>query len=165
MLVEEISPADVREVVLPPGEGQVVSPGMTIKLRSEQTGGAFALLEAVMPPRTQGPGLHMHTREDETFYILEGALRVRLGEQTYTATAGATVYMPKGVPHTFCNPFEEPAKALGVITPGGFERFFEDQVLLMRSLPEGARPNYADMEAIARKYGGVLMGPPMSLDE
>lgn len=165
MVVEEISPAGLREVVLPPGGGEAIGPGMTIKLRSEQTGGAFAVVEAVMPPRTQGPGLHMHTREDETFYILEGALRVRVGEQTVTVTAGSTVYMPRGVPHTFCNPFEEPVKALGIITPGGFERFFEDQAELMRSVPEGGRPDMAAMEAVGRKYGGVLLGPPMSLDE
>jgi mannose-6-phosphate isomerase-like protein (cupin superfamily) len=138
---------------------------MTVKLRSEQTGGAFAVVEALLPPRTQGPGLHMHTREDETFYILEGALRVRVGEQTVTLTAGSTAYMPRGVPHAFCNPFEEPVKMLGIITPGGFERFFEDQLEMMRSVPAGGRPDMAAMQALARKYGGVLMGPPMSLDE
>jgi mannose-6-phosphate isomerase-like protein (cupin superfamily) len=164
MLIEEIVPADVRDVVVPPGAGQALGP-LTVKLRSEQTGGAFALLESVLPPRTQGPGLHMHTREDETFYILEGALRIRIGEQTVTVTAGSTAYLPKGIPHTFCNPFEEPARMLGVITPGGFERFFEDQVELLRSLPEGTRPDFRAMEAVALKYGGVLMGPPMSLDE
>lgn len=165
MLKEEITPADVREVVLPPGGGEVVAFGMTIKLRSEQTGGAFALLEGIMPPRTQGPSLHMHTREDETTYILEGALRFRVGEQTFTATAGSTVFKPRGIPHTFCNPFDEPARALGIVTPGGFERFFEDNVELMKSVPEGGRPDLEALQALAGKYGGVLLGPPMSLDE
>jgi mannose-6-phosphate isomerase-like protein (cupin superfamily) len=165
MLTEEIRPADVREVVLPPGAGQVISPGTTIKLRSEHTGGAFAMLEAIMPPRTQGPPLHMHTREDETFYILEGALKFRCGGQTATAEAGSTVFMPRGIPHTFCNPFEEPVKVLGIITPGGFETFFEEQLALLQSVPEGSRPDLAALEALGRKYGGVIMGPPMSLDE
>ncbi len=165
MLTEEITPADVREVVLPPGGGEVVAFGMTIKLRSEHTGGAFALLEGVMPPRTQGPGLHMHTREDETFYVLEGAARLRIGERTITAPAGSTVFMPRGVPHNFCNPFDEPLKLLGIVTPGGFERFFEDQAEIMKSMPEGSRPDPAALQALAGKYGGVLLGPPMSLDE
>jgi mannose-6-phosphate isomerase-like protein (cupin superfamily) len=165
MLTEEIRPADVREVVLPPGAGEVIGPGMTIKLRSEHTGGGFAVVEAIMPPRTQGPPLHMHTREDETFYILEGALKLRCGDQTVTAEAGSTVFMPRGVPHTFCNPFEEPVKALGIITPGGFEAFFEEQLALLQSVPEGGHPNLAALEALGRKYGGVIMGPPMSLDE
>jgi mannose-6-phosphate isomerase-like protein (cupin superfamily) len=165
MLAEEITPVDVREVVLPPGGGDVVITGMTIKLRSEQTRGAFALVEGVMPPRTQGPALHMHTREDESFYILEGTLKFRIGEQTVTAPAGSTVFMPRGIPHTFCNPFDEPAKVLGIITPGGFERFFEDQMEIMKSVPEGGRPDPAAFEGLAHKYGGVLLGPPMSLDE
>ncbi|HEX8231146.1 MAG TPA: cupin domain-containing protein [Chloroflexia bacterium] len=165
MLTEEIAPTNVREVVLPPGAGEMISPGMFIKLRSEHTGGGFAMVEATMPPRTQGPALHVHTREDETFYILEGALRVRVGEQTLTAQAGSTVFMPRGVPHTFCNPFEEPVRALGVITPGGFERFFEDQLAVLQSVPEGGRPDPAAFEALGRKYGGVMMGPPMPLDE
>jgi Cupin domain len=92
-------------------------------------------------------------------------LRVRVGEQTVTVTAGSTAYMPRGVPHTFCNPFEEPVKVLGIITPGGFERFFEDQAEMLRSVPEGGRPSMEALEAIGRKYGGVPMGPPMSLDE
>ena len=165
MLTEEIAPADVREVVLAPGEGQALNPTVTLKLRSEQTGGTFALVEGTAPPRTQGPGLHMHTREDESFYILEGALKFRIGEQTVTATAGSTVFMPRGIPHTFCNPFDEPARVLGLITPGGFERFFEDQLEMMKSVPEGGSPSPAAMEAIAHKYGGVLLGPPMPLDE
>jgi mannose-6-phosphate isomerase-like protein (cupin superfamily) len=165
MLTEEITPVDVREVVLPPGGGDVVAFGMTIKLRSEQTGGAFALLEGVMPGRTQGPGLHMHTREDETTYILEGALKFRIGEQTFTATAGSTVFKPKGIPHTFCNPFDEPARVLAIVTPGGFERFFEDQVEIMKTMPQGARPDPEALQALAGKYGGVLLGPPMPLDE
>ena len=165
MLTEEIAPADVREVVLPPGAGEVISPGMTIKLRSEHTGGGFAMVEATMPPRTQGPALHMHTREDETFYILDGALKFRVGGQTLTAEAGSTVFMPRGIPHTFCNPFDEPAKVLGIITPGGFEGFFEEQLALLQSVPEGGRPDLAALEALGRKYGGVMMGPPMSLDE
>lgn len=165
MLTEEITLRDVREVVVPPGEGQRLGPGTTLKLRSEQTGGAFALLEGYVPPRTQGAPLHMHTREDETFYILEGALKFRVGNRTITATAGNTVFLPRGIPHTFCNPFDMPARMLGIITPGGFERFFEDQMELMKSVPEGGRPDPAAFGAIAHKYGGELLGPPMSLDE
>ncbi len=165
MLTEEIVPADLREVVLPSGAGQSLGRGVTLKLRSEQTGGGFALLEGYVPPRTQGPGLHMHTREDESFYILEGALKFRVGEQTIIGIAGSTVFLPRGVPHTFCNPFQEPARMLGLITPGGFERFFEDQADLMKSVPEGSMPDPAAFAALAQKYGGVLLGPPMPLDE
>lgn len=165
MLVEETTTAAATGLVLQPGEGERIGFGMNIRLRSEQTNGVFAALEAEMPPRTQGPALHMHTREDEVLHILEGSLRVRVGEQTLTAPAGSLVYLPRDVPHTFCNPFNEPVRVFGVITPGGFERFFEEQAQIMAAAPEGGRPDVAALEALGRKYGGVLLGPPMSLDE
>ena len=115
--------------LLQAGEGTTVptrDSSMWIKVRGEDTGGAFAIIEAVIPAHTGGPPLHINTREDELFYILDGALLFQLGERRVKATAGALCYAPKRSVHTFANPYDAPARMLGMITPAGFERYFEE---------------------------------------
>jgi mannose-6-phosphate isomerase-like protein (cupin superfamily) len=68
------------------------------------------------PPRLIAP-LHVHHRDDEAWYVLEGALRFRLGEREVEAPAGSAVFAPRGTPHTFWNPRREPARYLIVMTP------------------------------------------------
>src|SRR5690242_9205950 len=97
-----------------------------IKVRGEDSAGAFALLEQVIPPVTSGPPLHINTREDEVFYILEGTLRLQLGERLLDAGPGTMCYIPRGSVHTFCNPYDTPVRLLGYITPAGFEHYFEE---------------------------------------
>ena len=57
-----------------------------------------------LAPRSSGPGLHVHTREDEAIYVIEGVLTVRQGEKTHEAGAGTLVWLPRNEPHTFANP-------------------------------------------------------------
>src|SRR5207248_2070467 len=123
---------------------------MEIRLRSADTGGAWSLVESIMPAHTQGPPLHINTQEEETLYVLEGALLFQLGERQVEATAGSVVYIPRGSVHTFGNPYSEPARILGIISPAGFEGFFQEMAALAAQ-DAGGPPDVAQRIALTRK--------------
>ncbi len=93
---------------------------VTLKLTRNETGGVFALVELVAMPGAEPPP-HIHHAMDETYYLLEGELAVLQGERTFTATAGSVVYLPRGTLHAWRNATTQPARALMLITPAGFE--------------------------------------------
>jgi len=112
-----------------PGEGEELDlgggVGVIIKVRGEAAGGNFAMVEH--PVATRGlVELHTHTNEDECSYVLEGEIGVQVGEEVLQAPAGSVVYKPRGIEHAFWNASAEPARVLEVISPAGFERFFEE---------------------------------------
>jgi mannose-6-phosphate isomerase-like protein (cupin superfamily) len=90
-----------------------------------ETNGAYFQLEALVPPGGGAPP-HIHHREDETFYLVEGNLEIRLGDQTVSAAAGDFVNIPKGTPHSFVNSGQISARMIATFVPAGFERFFEE---------------------------------------
>ncbi len=96
-----------------------------IRLRSEQTGGRVAVVEMTVPAGWPGPPLHQHDF-DEGFYVLDGALTFQLGDARHTAGAGAFAFAPRGSHHTLANLGDTPARYLLIITPGGFERRFDE---------------------------------------
>ncbi|HKP51950.1 MAG TPA: cupin domain-containing protein [Chloroflexia bacterium] len=150
--------------VLGPGEGKaIISPGGTvlIRVRGEDTGGAWAAVETAMPPGTPGPPLHINTREDEMLYVLTGTLRLQLGERTIDVPPGALAFVPRGSAHTFCNPYNEPVRFLSIISPAGLEKYFDDSAELMESTHAGTPPDVAKLIALLRSYGGIIVGPPM----
>lgn len=109
-----------------PGEGDsysVAGDVATFKATSEQTDGKYALFEVVLAPQL-GPPPHIHSREDEAFYIQEGSIEFYLDEQTVVATSGTFLHSPKGQLHSFKNIGSVPAKMLIWATPGGIEKFF-----------------------------------------
>jgi quercetin dioxygenase-like cupin family protein len=110
-----------------------------VLLRSEQSDGHIAVVELTGGAR---PPLHRHDF-DETFYMLEGELTFQLGDDVFTRRAGELALAPRGVPHTYANLSGKPARALLVITPAGFERYF-DQIAARISgtepPPEAAKP-------------------------
>src|SRR5262245_51095370 len=89
----------------------------------EDTGGKYALWEAIVPPGG-GPPPHVHSREEEGFYILEGEITFRIGEQRFVATAGMFANMPVGTPHSFANASNRPARMLISVAPAGLEKMF-----------------------------------------
>jgi quercetin dioxygenase-like cupin family protein len=112
--------------VLRAGEGPsiwVAGDLYTIKASREDTGGAFALIETRVPPGG-GPPPHVHHREDEAFYVLEGELRFHVDGRELTAGAGSWVTLARGSLHHFKNVSGRPARMLVVVTPAGLERFF-----------------------------------------
>ena len=96
-----------------------------IIMRREDTGGAYCLYEIIAQPG-EGTRKHIHSREDEALYIIEGQFQVRCGEHDYTLGAGDTISLPKGVPHLFINSGHTTGRLLGIATPAGLEEFFEE---------------------------------------
>jgi quercetin dioxygenase-like cupin family protein len=139
-------------IIHPPGSGKVVGVlggEMTVKVLSEQTGGAYAIIEQQVPPG-HGPPLHIHRHETEIFYILEGQFEVTIGGQTVTAPAGAMVVGPRDIPHTFRNVGPATGKLLLTIIPGRFADYF----LEAEGVPNHDRPA---IKALSAKYGVEIL--------
>ena len=88
----------------------------------EQTGASFALLEMVLPQGSEPP-LHLHENEDETFYVLEGTVSFRIGDKTYIAGPGETIFAPRMVAHDF-RIISSQLHFLTLLTPGAFWGYF-----------------------------------------
>jgi quercetin dioxygenase-like cupin family protein len=147
-----------------PGEGETTSlfgDTYVVKAAGEETGGSLAVIEARLARHSSGTPLHINTLEDENYYVFEGTLTFRLGEQTLEAPAGTFVHIPKGVVHTHWNATDAPVKLLGFPAPAGFERFFADLAELMADMPPGP-PDMSRMGAVYEKYGLRVVGPPPS---
>ena len=111
---------------LPSGDGEtlhVLGETIHFKVTGETTSGAFTIAEEITPPGG-GPPVHVHTREDEAFYILEGECTFTVADETMVARQGDFVFAPRNVPHTFKNTGAGPSRMLITITPAGFEEFF-----------------------------------------
>jgi quercetin dioxygenase-like cupin family protein len=154
---EAVPPA--RGIVLPPGGGKVLrvlGNPWTIKAGTEDTGGSIAVLEGTFQPKTGAP-MHLHRQHEETFYVLEGEFAFQLGTQTVKATAGTFVFVPRDVPHAFENIGNQPGRVLGIMTPGGYEKFFEE----LAQLPPGP-PDRAKFQAIFEKYDQETVELPLA---
>jgi quercetin dioxygenase-like cupin family protein len=144
-------------VVLTPGGGKVIhvlGNPWTIKSSSEDTGGSIAVMEGTFRPNSGAPA-HVHRQHEETFYVLEGEFAFRLGSQSVKATAGSFVFVPRDVPHAFENVGNQPGRILGIMTPGGYEKFFEE----LAQLPPGP-PDPAKFQEIFAKYDQEMIELP-----
>jgi mannose-6-phosphate isomerase-like protein (cupin superfamily) len=117
-----------------------------IHIRGVQTGGRFSLVELTAPPGDMPP-LHVHRRDDETFYVLGGELTLHVGDRVVRAGPGTCVHAPRDVPHTYQVTSTEPARWLVVSSPAGFEELVEQM---------GRRPN----KELLADYGIDVLGPP-----
>ena len=106
-----------------PGEGEQIGgpTTVTIKATGEETKNSFYLGESVVEPSFPGPPPHVHEHLHDMFYVLEGTLTMRLGDETTKLPAGTFVCVPPGVVHTFSNPGETPVRFLNFNTPAGWE--------------------------------------------
>ena len=122
----------------------------------EDTNGKYALIEALVSPGG-GPPPHVHSREEEGFYILEGEITFTVNGERVVATAGMFANMPVGTPHSFKNESNKPAKMLVSVAPAGLEKMFmEIGVPLAEGATTALPPTREDVEkllAIAPKYG------------
>src|SRR3712207_6185346 len=135
---------------------------MTFKAVGEDTGGAYALTDSVVPPGG-GPPPHIHHREDEAFWVLEGELEVMVGETTFRAGAGSFVHLPKDIAHTYENVGTGAARFLTLIVPAGLERFFEEVGKPgsdVSSPPPFGEEDIENLLAVAPKYGAEILPPP-----
>ncbi len=108
--------------------GSLGSIGVRFMIDGDEADSRFSLVEHPMPPRSLAAPLHRHNREDEYSFVLEGRLGALLGDEVVEAGPGDLVFKPRGQWHTFWNPGDEPARILEIISPAGFERFFEEVV-------------------------------------
>jgi mannose-6-phosphate isomerase-like protein (cupin superfamily) len=157
--------ANQRQAVhLAEGEGKmlwVADELMTFKVSSEDTGGMYSLTDSLVPPQGEVPP-HIHYREDEAFWVLEGELEILVGEDTFRVEAGSFVQLPKGVWHTYKNVGMRPARFLTLMVPAGVEKFFEE-VGKPATDPSSPPPfGEEDIErflAVAPRYGVEILSP------
>jgi quercetin dioxygenase-like cupin family protein len=134
----------------------------TLKASSETTDGRVAVIEH-LGPRGAGSPLHVHHREDEWFYVLDGELTFWIGGEVVHAPAGSFVYGPRDVPHTFLVASEQ-AQFLLVAEPAGFDAFFRAasvpaERLEMPPAPTEP-PDIEGLTALAATFGIEILGPP-----
>ena len=147
-----------------PGKGKsvwLVGDLIEVKLSAEDTGGAYSMIEETSPPGG-GPPPHLHRDEDEALCVLEGEVEFLLGEDIIPAGAGTCVHIFKGTLHTFKNVGTSPSRVLGVLTPGGFDRFFleaGEPATEGSSAPEG-EPDVGRIVEIGQRYGLEIPPPP-----
>ncbi len=153
-----------RSFTLSADEGRTPAPldivGETtlVKVASADADGRLAAFHLVAPPMS-GPPRHVHTREDEWFYVLEGTLVFELDGERQTVGPDGSVWLKRGVVHAYQNFTDRDARLLIVTTPGGFNDFF---VELSAAAPaDGGMPDRAVFAALDAKYGITTLGPPM----
>src|SRR6201981_3508312 len=100
--------------------------GVRLMIDGEDAGGRFSLVEHPMPPRALAAPLHRHSREDEYSFVLEGRMGALLGDEVVEAGPGELVFKPRNQWHSFWNAGDEPCRILEIISPAGFEKFFEE---------------------------------------
>lgn len=138
--------------------------GTLLHLRATgaDTGGAYGLVEESLYGGFATP-LHVQTREDEAFLVMEGEVTFWRGDERLVARGGDFVFLPRGVPHAFR--VDSPAAhVFNLISPAGFEHFFVDlgepaAEPVMPPPPDGP-PDAGRMAAVAADYGVELLGPP-----
>ena len=152
-----------RPVILGPGEGETVQgPAggpLAFKLRGAQSAGALTAFENVIAPG-DGPPMHTQEREGESWYVLEGMLRFKLGGELREAPAGSFVHVPVGAPHCFQNTGDQPARILVLFTPAGMEAFFHR----FAELPQGPVDPGVFAE-LGSEAGMTVLGPPLAISD
>ena len=146
-------PTDSTPKIVGPRDGKagsLGSIGVRFMIDADETHeGGFSLVEHPMPPRTLGAPLHRHSREDEYSYVLEGRMGALLGDEVVYAEAGDLVHKPRGQWHTFWNAGDEPCRILEIISPGGFEKYFDELV----DAAAGGRPDPEWLADLGARYG------------
>lgn len=128
---------------------------MVIRIHGRDTDGIVSAVESHDVPGG-GPPPHIHHREDETFQILEGDYEWMVGDQKFIARKGATVFAPRGIPHTYRYLGQAPGRLMCVITPSGFEGFFEE----IDALSPDQQRDIPRVIEIGKKYGLEFPPPP-----
>jgi mannose-6-phosphate isomerase-like protein (cupin superfamily) len=139
-------------VVRGPGAGEELRMGDStalIKAGVGDAGGRVALLESTLGPGFPGPVAHRHRKMFDTFWVLEGTLRMRLGDEEVDVAPGSYAVAPPGTVHTFSNPGSEPVRLLNVMIPGGLEQYLREVHAAVRP---GRPPDPQLMASIAARY-------------
>jgi len=161
-----IATATGPRIALGPGEGEAIwflRNRMTIKATAELTGGGFGLVEVEIPAG-YSPPTHVHHREEESFYVLEGELTFRCGDTTFEAQPGSFICLPRDVPHSFFVKGDRPARMLNLMTPGTGEGYFREagRPAEGEGLPPAAPVDVTSLQRAGELYDAKVVGPPMA---
>lgn len=127
-----------EKVLIAPGEGAYLPRiDMVHKITADRSGGSLTIEEWGLPPGAMIPP-HTHTREDECNFVLEGELTCDVGGEIVVAPAGSYVLKPRNVPHALYNAGPAPVRVLEILTPGGFERYFDEYEVIAEAFAAGA---------------------------
>lgn len=137
------------------GKLNVLGIPMVIRIHGRDTGGGVSVVESLDLPGG-GPPPHIHHNEDETFQILEGEYEWTVGGETFVATKGTMIFAPRGVPHTYRYLGTAPGRLMCVITPSGFEGFFEE----IAAMTQEQQQDIPKVMEIGRSYGVEFLPPP-----
>ena len=139
--------------------GRLGSMGVRFMVDSADSSGGFSLVEHPIAPLKLAAPLHRHSREDEYTFVLAGEIGVLLGDEVVHGAPGDLIFKPRGEWHTFWNAGAEPARVLEIISPAGFEGYFEQLSELLAA--EGSPPDPTKVGVIADRFGLEL--DPMSI--
>lgn len=128
---------------------------MLIRVWGRDTGGIVSVVESRDVPGG-GPPPHIHRREDETFQILEGEYEWTVGDKKFVAKKGETIFAPRGVAHTYRYLSQAPGRLMCVITPSGFEGFFEE----IGAMTPQQQQDIPRVLEVAKKFGLEILPPP-----
>jgi len=128
---------------------------MVIRIHGRDTDGIVSAMESHDVPGG-GPPPHIHHREDETFQVLEGEYEWTVGDKTFVASKGTTIFAPRGIPHTYRYLSQAPGRLMCVITPAGFEGFFEAIAMLTPQQQQ----DIPRVVSIAKQFGLEILPPP-----
>ena len=139
-----------------PDEGRVVLQGglgVVDKVAGEKTDGSYVVVEHPLEPGVLGAPPHTHADVDEVSFVIEGEIGVMIGDEEFTAGSGAYVVKPRGLPHTFWNPGTKRARILEIISPAGFEKYFDELAEILAATPPGESPDFGKIMEIAGRHG------------
>jgi quercetin dioxygenase-like cupin family protein len=137
-----------------------------VHVDGEESGGAYSFSE-IWGTHGNMPPLHVHHRDDEAFYVLDGELRLFLGNRQIVRTAGQAALAPRDVPHTY-RVESDRARWIVINSPAGFEQFLRDagEPAPSAELPPSGRPfDPAELARAAAEHGIEILGPPGMLPE
>ena len=144
---------DISHVkVVTAGEGRqgwVGGLGVRFMVPGADADGGFSLIEHSLAPRALAAPLHRHSQEHEYSFVLSGRVGALLGDEVVYGGPGDLIYKPLAQWHTFWNAGDQPASLLEIISPAGFEKYFEE----LLDLVAGGKPDPAKIAPIARRYG------------
>lgn len=145
-----------RNIVMTPEDSPTLSLGpisARLLITLDDTDGRLGIVESPIEAGVLASPMHIHSREDGWWYILEGRFAGRVGDETVEAEPGWLVRAPRGIPHTYWNPGPGPARYLELFSPGGLERYFEQVATLLAADP----PDIEKIMQLPEEYGLELL--------
>jgi quercetin dioxygenase-like cupin family protein len=147
-------------IQVPSNEGKkvnILGIPILIRIHGRDTGGVVSVVESHDVPGG-GPPPHIHSREDETFQVIEGEYEFTVDGKSFVARKGTTIFAPRGIPHTYRYLGQTPGRLMCVITPAGFEGFFE----AVGALTPEQQQDIPRVIAIGKEFGLEFLPPPQA---